>query len=219
MSSNPGRSACDHLVRERLLAIGVQGTSHAASPRLHFLRSPEAGQQVLRLAVKDLIDIKGEVTSAGSEYLYKHAKPAKEDAACLRIARKRGVAIVGKTNLKRLLHVQKHRDCSHRIQTELRELHVVVNRIRLRRTEVPPQALLELSGYVVHILMTGFYLRIHLHRSCRNTLVACAQAMHRDHRSSPATHLCRGLQAGEGDQTGSKTVGADIRDGYKVARF
>ena len=39
------------------------------------------------------------MTSAGSEYLYKHAKPAKEDAECLRIARKRGVTIVGKTNL------------------------------------------------------------------------------------------------------------------------
>ena len=46
-----------------------------------------------------MIDMKGEVTSAGSEYLYKHAKPAKEDAACLRLARRKGVTIVGKTNL------------------------------------------------------------------------------------------------------------------------
>lgn len=61
--------------------------------------APKPGNKSLRLAVKDLIDIKGEVTSAGSEYLYKHAKPAKEDAACLQIARKRGVEIVGKTNL------------------------------------------------------------------------------------------------------------------------
>jgi amidase len=61
--------------------------------------APKPGNKSLRLGVKDLIDMKGEVTSAGSEYLYKHAKPAKEDAVCLRIARERGVAIVGKTNL------------------------------------------------------------------------------------------------------------------------
>ncbi len=53
----------------------------------------------LRLAVKDLIDMKGEVTSAGSEYLAKTNPPAKRDAACLAIARERNVSIVGKTNL------------------------------------------------------------------------------------------------------------------------
>lgn len=53
----------------------------------------------LRLAVKDLIDMKGVVTTAGSEYLAKNSAPAKEDAACLRIARQRNVQIVGKTNL------------------------------------------------------------------------------------------------------------------------
>jgi amidase len=53
----------------------------------------------LRLAVKDNIDMKGIVTTAGSEYLSKHSPPAKRDAACLAIARQRGVDIVGKTNL------------------------------------------------------------------------------------------------------------------------
>jgi amidase len=53
----------------------------------------------LRLAVKDLIDIKGEVTTAGSEYLAKHAAPATRDAACMEIARESKVQIVGKTNL------------------------------------------------------------------------------------------------------------------------
>jgi amidase len=56
----------------------------------------------LRLAVKDLIDVKGEVTSAGSEFLFKHSPPAKEDAECLKIARERNVQIVGKTNLTEL---------------------------------------------------------------------------------------------------------------------
>lgn len=53
----------------------------------------------LRLAVKDNIDVKGVVTSAGSEYFAKHHPPAAKDAACLAIARRRNVAFVGKTNL------------------------------------------------------------------------------------------------------------------------
>jgi amidase len=53
----------------------------------------------LRLAVKDNIDIKGVVTTAGSEYIAKTSTPAKSDAECLAIARERNVRIVGKTNL------------------------------------------------------------------------------------------------------------------------
>jgi Asp-tRNA(Asn)/Glu-tRNA(Gln) amidotransferase A subunit family amidase len=53
----------------------------------------------LRLAVKDNINLKGEVTSAGSEYLAKNSSPATSDAPCLAIARQRNVQIVGKTNL------------------------------------------------------------------------------------------------------------------------
>lgn len=56
------------------------------------------GDKSLRLAVKDFIDVKGEVTSAGSAYLAKNNPPAKQDAACLRLARQNGVRIVGKTN-------------------------------------------------------------------------------------------------------------------------
>ena len=56
----------------------------------------------LRLAVKDLIDLEGLVTSAGSEYLAKNSPPAKQDAACLAIARQRGVQFVGKTNTSEL---------------------------------------------------------------------------------------------------------------------
>jgi len=54
----------------------------------------------LRLAVKDNIDIKGYVTSAGSEYVAKNSAPAARDADCLTIARQRpNVVIVGKANL------------------------------------------------------------------------------------------------------------------------
>ncbi len=53
----------------------------------------------VRLAVKDLIDLKGEVTTAGSGYRSKHSEPALKDAPLMQIARERGVDIVGKTNL------------------------------------------------------------------------------------------------------------------------
>lgn len=59
---------------------------------------PENSKQ-LRLAVKDLIDIKGVVTTAGSEYVATTSAPAAQDAKCLELARERNVAIVGKTNL------------------------------------------------------------------------------------------------------------------------
>ena len=63
---------------------------------------PPADNKKLRLAVKDLIDMKGVVTSAGSEYLAKNSPPAKQDAKCLAIARQRNVQFVGKTNTSEL---------------------------------------------------------------------------------------------------------------------
>ena len=60
---------------------------------------PPAGSQQLRLAVKDLIDVKGVTTTAGSKLLARRAVPALADAECLEGARRGGVWIVGKTNL------------------------------------------------------------------------------------------------------------------------
>lgn len=60
---------------------------------------PPANSGRLRVAVKDLIDIKGKVTSAGSEYLAKNNPPAAQDAACLAGVRAQNADIVGKTNL------------------------------------------------------------------------------------------------------------------------
>jgi Asp-tRNA(Asn)/Glu-tRNA(Gln) amidotransferase A subunit family amidase len=56
------------------------------------------GSNKLRVAVKDLIDVKGHVTSAGSEFLATTSKPAERDAACLAGFRAAGVHFVGKTN-------------------------------------------------------------------------------------------------------------------------
>ncbi len=63
---------------------------------------PAANDQRLRFAVKDLIDVKGVVTTAGSEFLAKNSAPAKRDAQCLAIARQRNVQFVGKTNTTEL---------------------------------------------------------------------------------------------------------------------
>ncbi len=63
---------------------------------------PKAGDGRLRLAVKDLIDMKGLVTTAGTEHFAEHGVPAARDAECLAIARERNVQIVGKTNLTEL---------------------------------------------------------------------------------------------------------------------
>jgi amidase len=60
---------------------------------------PPKNDQRLRLALKDNIDVRGVVTTAGSEYLSKNRPPAAHDAKCLAIARQRNVRIVGKANL------------------------------------------------------------------------------------------------------------------------
>ena len=56
----------------------------------------------VRLAVKDLIDMAGEPTTAGCRAVAKHARPAARDAACLAGARAAGARIVGRTNLHEL---------------------------------------------------------------------------------------------------------------------
>jgi len=56
----------------------------------------------LRLAVKDIIDVKGVVSTAGSEYISTHNVPAPRDAKCLKGARQQNVLLVGKTNLSEL---------------------------------------------------------------------------------------------------------------------
>lgn len=63
---------------------------------------PPTESRQLRLAVKDNIDVKGVVTTAGSAYLASTSPPAARDAKCLALARERHVPIVGKTNLTEL---------------------------------------------------------------------------------------------------------------------
>ncbi len=67
-----------------------------------FIRTFETEGTGIRLAVKDLIDMAGEVTTAGCLAVAEAAVPAGEDASCLRGARQAGARIVGRTNLHEL---------------------------------------------------------------------------------------------------------------------
>jgi amidase len=64
-------------------------------------RLPHEGSGI-RLAVKDLIDLAGLPTTAGSAALEKTAAPADHDAPCMAGARAAGAVIVGKVNLYEL---------------------------------------------------------------------------------------------------------------------
>ena len=75
-------------------------TKHLPGDRAFIKQFPaETNGNQLRLAIKDNIDMKGVVTTAGSNFFLLTHQPAKADAACLGIARRRNVQIVGKTNM------------------------------------------------------------------------------------------------------------------------
>ena len=81
-------------------ALPLRPDASATRDRAFISYWPVAGDSgKLRLAVKDVIDMKGKVTTAGSQYLAKNSPPARRDATLLRRARHSDVAIVGKTNL------------------------------------------------------------------------------------------------------------------------
>jgi amidase len=67
-----------------------------------FMTRYETTGMGVRLAVKDLIDMEGELTTAGCRAVAKRARPAARDAACLAGARGSGARIVGRTNLHEL---------------------------------------------------------------------------------------------------------------------
>jgi amidase len=100
-------SLLQHIFFGLLLSVCFYGCALPLGPKAAVTRnrafisySPdESASGKLRLAVKDLIDIKGTVTTAGSQYLAKTSAPAERDAKCLSLARQSNVQIVGKTNL------------------------------------------------------------------------------------------------------------------------
>ena len=68
-----------------------------------ILRLPSHGDGV-RVAVKDILDVAGTVTTAGSAVIAKTAVPASRDAVCLAGLRAAGARIVGKANLHELAY-------------------------------------------------------------------------------------------------------------------
>ena len=67
-----------------------------------FITRYETSGPGVRLAVKDLIDMVGEPTTAGCRAVAARAAPASRDALCLAGARADGARIVGRTNLHEL---------------------------------------------------------------------------------------------------------------------
>ena len=67
-----------------------------------FITRLPADGSGIRLAVKDLIDLAGLPTTAGSAAVEKTATPAERDAPCMAGARAAGAVIVGKVNLYEL---------------------------------------------------------------------------------------------------------------------
>jgi amidase len=67
-----------------------------------FITRYETSGSGVRLAVKDLIDMAGEPTTAGCRAVAGRARPAERDAACMAGARAAGARIVGRTNLHEL---------------------------------------------------------------------------------------------------------------------
>src|ERR1700730_11435045 len=79
----------------------LQRHSRTGTPDHAFIVSwpPPENRKQLRLAAKELIAIKGVVTTACSEYVATTSAPASQDAKCLELPRGRNVQIVGKTNV------------------------------------------------------------------------------------------------------------------------
>jgi amidase len=67
-----------------------------------FITRYDASGPGVRLAVKDLIDMEGEPTTAGCRAVAERARPAEVDAVCMAGAREAGARIVGRTNLHEL---------------------------------------------------------------------------------------------------------------------
>jgi amidase len=65
-------------------------------------RWPAGGGEGPTVAVKDLFDVEGSVTTAGCKTLADRGEPAAADAACIASVRKAGCRLVGKTNLHEL---------------------------------------------------------------------------------------------------------------------
>ena len=82
--------------------LSPRSATHRENAMSTFITRLDSSGTGPRLAVKDLIDVRGIPTTAGSRAVERTATPAARDAACLAGARAAGARIVGKTNLHEL---------------------------------------------------------------------------------------------------------------------
>src|SRR5256714_15643496 len=75
---------------------------YGRAPMTTFITRLDGGGTGPRLAVKDLIDVAGVPTTAGSRAVAEGAQPAAADALCLAGARAPAAGIGGKANLPEL---------------------------------------------------------------------------------------------------------------------
>ena len=88
-----GARACLTIYREQALAAAEASDARA---RNGISLGPLDGAIV---SIKDLFDVAGEVTRAGSKLIAAEAKPAERDAPIVRRLRQAGAVIVAKTNM------------------------------------------------------------------------------------------------------------------------
>ena len=99
---NPLRLISRCALFSMLVFSGCSTPSSGSRDHAYVVYWPPADRGKTRVAVKDIIDMQGLVTSAGSQFFAKTNQPAARDAACLRGVRNGKVQIVGKTNLTEL---------------------------------------------------------------------------------------------------------------------
>ena len=102
LMKNPLRLFSGCALFSTLVFSGCSTPSGGSRDHAYIAYWPPADSGKTRVAVKDLIDMQGLVTSAGSKFFAKANQPAARDAACLRGVRNGNVQIVGKTNLTEL---------------------------------------------------------------------------------------------------------------------
>jgi aspartyl-tRNA(Asn)/glutamyl-tRNA(Gln) amidotransferase subunit A len=88
-----GRRACLTIYRD---AAGAAADAADARTRNHVSLGPLDGTIV---TIKDLFDVAGEVTRAGSKVLAREGRPAAHDAAVVQRLRAAGAVIIAKTNM------------------------------------------------------------------------------------------------------------------------
>lgn len=79
-------------------------TQAAASDALRKMNVPQGPLAGIPISLKDLFDVQGEVTTAGSKVVAKTAEPARQDAVVVAHLRAAGAILLGHTNMTELAY-------------------------------------------------------------------------------------------------------------------